>query len=118
MKLLIAGSRDLHVSVDFIGETLDRLNLFPAEIVSGGAKGIDSCAQRYAQDRRMMFALFEADWNKNGKMAGPIRNLSMALYSDALLLIWDGKSKGSANMKARMEGLRKPVYEIILKGGI
>ena len=115
MKLVIAGSRDLSVSVDFIAETLDKLKLFPTEIVSGGARGIDSCAQRYAQDQRMMFALFEADWNKNGKAAGPIRNLSMALYGDALLLIWDGKSKGSANMKSNMVALKKPVYEVIIK---
>jgi hypothetical protein len=37
----------------------------------------------------------------------------MAEYGDALLLIWDGKSKGSKNMKARMKGMQKPVFEVI-----
>jgi hypothetical protein len=39
----------------------------------------------------------------------------MAEYADALLLIWDGESKGSLNMKQRMIGLKKPVYEVVLK---
>jgi hypothetical protein len=39
----------------------------------------------------------------------------MADYADALLLIWDGESKGSANMKKNMEKQNKKVYEVILK---
>jgi hypothetical protein len=39
----------------------------------------------------------------------------MAEYADALLLIWNGESRGSANMKENMVKLGKPVYEVILK---
>jgi hypothetical protein len=39
----------------------------------------------------------------------------MAEYADALLLIWDGKSRGSLNMKQQMLKLEKPVYEVIVK---
>ncbi len=38
----------------------------------------------------------------------------MALYGDALLLIWDGKSRGSTSMRNEMKKLDKPVYEVIL----
>ncbi len=58
---------------------------------------------------------FPPDWEKHGKAAGPIRNKEMAEYADALLLIWDGKSRGSASMKKEMEKLEKPIYEVILK---
>lgn len=58
---------------------------------------------------------FPADWEKFGKVAGHIRNKQMAEEGDALLLIWDGESKGSANMKDNMIKLGKPVYEVILK---
>jgi hypothetical protein len=40
----------------------------------------------------------------------------MAEYADALLLIWDGSSRGSANMRQQMERRGKPVYEVILRG--
>lgn len=58
---------------------------------------------------------FPADWGSRGLAAGPIRNKEMAEYADALLLIWDGESKGSASMKNEMELQKKPIYEIIIK---
>ena len=57
---------------------------------------------------------FLADWDSHGKAAGPIRNRQMAEYADELLLIWDGKSRGSASMRNEMLKLHKPVHEIIV----
>lgn len=50
----------------------------------------------------------KADWDAHGKAAGPIRNRKMAQEADALLLLWDGKSKGSASMlaEAKRTGLQ------------
>lgn len=115
MKLIIAGSRDLKVSTQFIKDALTRFGLSPSEIVSGGCRGIDRCGEKYAKDTKGVLALFEADWTKYKKAAGPVRNMAMALYADELLLIWDGTSSGSANMKALMIGLKKPVHEVVLK---
>lgn len=39
-----------------------------------------------------------ADWNKYGKSAGYKRNEQMAIYADACLAFWDGKSKGTKHM--------------------
>lgn len=40
----------------------------------------------------------------------------MAEYADAALIImWDGGSKGSLNMKENMEKLGKPVYTYYIK---
>ena len=114
MKLIIAGSRTLNPSVKDIGEQVSKFYIGITEVVSGGADGVDSCGEEYALAADQPLKIFKADWSKYGKAAGPIRNKQMAEYADALLLIWDGKSKGSANMKQNMEDLGKKVYEIII----
>lgn len=68
------------------------------EIVSGGARGADSLGERYAKDNNLKLKIFPADWDSHGKAAGHIRNKQMAEYATHLVLFWDGKSKGSANM--------------------
>ncbi len=85
------------------------------EIVSGDAHGVDTSGENYADAADLPVKFFYPDWDTHGKAAGPIRNRRMAEYADALLLIWDGKSKGSASMKAEMTKLNKPIYEVIMK---
>lgn len=118
MKLIIAGSRHLYVTYDQLADFLtEHLGCWShvTEIVSGGARGIDASGEDFAKRYELKLTQFPAEWYKYGKSAGPKRNLQMATYADALLLIWDGESKGSANMKARMLGMKKPVIEVIKK---
>ena len=120
MKLIIAGSRTFNFDHDFIHEAIYAVNNYQSkfpdlEIVSGGAQGIDAAAKEYAQAWKKTYTEFPADWDAHGKAAGPIRNKQMAEYADALLLVWNGESKGSASMKNEMLKLKKPVYEIIIK---
>ena len=115
MKLIIAGSRDVRIEVDELFKIIDKFGILYEikEIVSGCAPGIDSDAIKFAEHYGVKLKKFPADWAKYGKLAGPRRNLEMANYSDALLIIWNGQSKGSFNIKARMMGMGKPVYEVI-----
>lgn len=116
MKLIIAGSRNMYVPEEFLCYLIyNVLNINPKEIVSGVAQGIDTCGEDFAAWNNTKLKQFPANWNEHGKAAGPIRNQQMAEYADALLLIWDGESKGSADMLARMKVLNKPIYEIIIK---
>jgi hypothetical protein len=84
------------------------------EIVQGDADGIDYCAKMFAKKAEIPHVDFPYK-SELGKAGGPVRNAEMADYADALLLIWDGNSRGSNNMKfeARKRGL--PVFECILK---
>ena len=43
-------------------------------IISGGASGADSLAEKYASKKNIELIIHHADWNKFGKKAGPIRN--------------------------------------------
>jgi len=115
MKLIIAGSRDIYITSLAVSAIISSLQLQPTEIVSGGCKGPDKIGEDVAYIDELTLKVFKADWQTYGKAAGPIRNREMANYADKLLLIWDGKSKGSYNMKKEMGKLNKPVYEIIIK---
>lgn len=115
MKLIIAGSREIELGSDFFLEILRWMVIQPREIVCGKARGVDTCGEELGKYLGIPVKCFPADWNKHGRAAGHIRNAEMAKYAEALLLIWDGSSRGSANMKMQMERLGKPVYEVVLR---
>lgn len=114
MRLIIAGSRTLNASVEEIHALVVHYKIQATHIVSGTASGIDQCGEAYAKACGLPLARFPADWNKHGRAAGMIRNRQMAENADALLLIWDGQSRGSKGMKSIMEGMQKPVFEALV----
>lgn len=114
MKLIIAGGRNILYDYEAIHEVLIQAEIEPTIIISGGAAGIDKSGEQYAQEFDLDCLVFDADWELHGRAAGPIRNRKMAEAGDALLLIWDGKSRGSSSMKKEMERLKKPIIEIIV----
>lgn len=99
MKLLINGSRgfdDYKLMELVVNKIMKHIDI--TEIVSGGARGADSLAEMYAKNNKVLFRLFEADWNKYGKPAGFIRNTQMLEYIEPnglLVSFWDGKSRGT-----------------------
>lgn len=114
MKLIIAGSRDLYVDPMYIDNLLDKFTIDKTqikEIVSGCATGIDGCGELWANENKVALVKFPADWNRDGKAAGPIRNKIMGQYADAALIIMKaGGSPGSKNMKDHMHRMKKPVF--------
>lgn len=116
MKLIIAGGRDMIVPLDFIELALKVHGLTNvSQIVSGGARGIDTLGEELALFQNIPVERFDADWDRFGKSAGHIRNTQMAKYADKLLLIWDGDSPGSKNMKENMIKQGKPIHEIVIR---
>jgi hypothetical protein len=119
MKIIIAGSRDLTVTVDVIRAELERAGWAVSEVVSGGAKGMDLCGEDFARYYQHAMRRFPADWTSYSKAAGSIRNKEMADYADAaLVLCREQPAPGSANMAAWMLALEKPVRVVLVKGRI
>jgi hypothetical protein len=93
MKLAIVGSRSI---TDY-----DLAPVIPegvTEIVSGGARGIDRVAEKYATDNNIKFTVFLPDYDSYGRAAPIIRNRDIIAYADNILAIWDGDSKGTRFM--------------------
>lgn len=103
MKVLVVGSRNFN-DYSLLKSTLDNLlvNATNIEIISGGARGADTLAEKYAKDNGYQLKVFLADWNRYGKSAGYKRNYEMHKYisefNDRLCVaFWDGQSKGTAH---------------------
>jgi hypothetical protein len=97
MKVIIAGGRDIH-DYNLVLEAVKEAQFPIATVVSGGAPGIDSLGEQYAEEMNLKLNIYQADWERHGRAAGPIRNRKMAENADALIAIWDGKSRGTKNM--------------------
>lgn len=100
MKVIIAGGRDITCPF-VVGQAVEASGFTVSEVVSGGARGVDSLGEAWAKANGVGIKSFPADWCKYGRGAGPIRNAEMAEYADALIAIWDGKSPGTADMVRR-----------------
>ncbi len=90
MKVAIIGSRNLGVIglENFLPENV-------TEIVSGGARGVDTCAREYAQAHGIKLTEFLPDYTRYGRGAPLKRNLEIIAYADVVLVFWDGTSRGT-----------------------
>lgn len=96
MKIVITGGRD-YSNKDKVFKVLDSLN--PKKLYHGGASGADSISESWWDIRRICVReIFNADWNRLGRAAGPVRNLKMLKYAgeDAVVVAFAG-GKGTEN---------------------
>lgn len=97
MKTIIAGSRSIN-SLNLVYKAVKDSSFIITEVVSGGARGIDSLAVVFAKQENIPYIIMRADWDRYGKSAGFRRNGEMANYAEALIAIWDGESRGTMHM--------------------
>ena len=90
MKLLIVGSRSIE-NFDLSPYVSDEVDT----IISGGAVGIDSLAERYADEHRLSKYIIRPRYDLFGRAAPLRRNEQMVDMADVVLVVWDGKSKGA-----------------------
>jgi hypothetical protein len=118
-RLIIAGSRDFDDYELLKKKTnhvlSEKVKTHEIKIVSGCASGADNLGERYAVENGYEIEKHPALWSRHGRAAGPIRNGKMAEQSDALIVFWDGKSKGTRNMIHNMGLLGKPIVIIIAR---
>lgn len=95
MKIAIVGSRDYRSPAT----VTDYVAALPVDtiIVSGGARGVDTWAERAARARGLAVEIYPANWDKYGKRAGFVRNHDIVKAADKIVAFWDGQSRGTAH---------------------
>lgn len=116
MKLVIAGSRTIHdyeCLINAIDTHIRPVYGNDFEIISGGAKGVDQLAIRWAHDNNLKYQVLKPLYQHNKDRTAPLRrNQDMAREGDVLLALWDQQSTGTAHMITCMKKLNKPVFVV------
>lgn len=92
MKVIVCGGRkyndirNVYMSLDeFHAETPI------AELMQGGATGADYIAKTWAESRGVTSHTIKADWQKNGRAAGPMRNGEMLKWGPDVVIAFPGE---------------------------
>ena len=99
-SLAIVGSRSFN-NYELLKETIDQFYPISSditEIVSGGAKGADTLAERYAKEKYIKMIRLSPKWRDKGvynPRAGFDRNKDIVTRSGHVVAFWDGKSTGT-----------------------
>lgn len=109
MKLLIVGSRSI-TNFDLSPYITDNVDT----IISGGADGIDSLAEKYADSHRLSKYIIRPQYNLYGRAAPLKRNEKMVDIADSILIIWDGRSKGTEHTIKYAKGTNKNYHVITI----
>ena len=107
MKLLIAGSRGIG-DYDFAPYIPDGTDT----IISGGAFGIDPAAERFADAHGLKKIIIRPEYQLYGRRAPLLRNETMVDMADAVLIVWDGVSRGTKYTLDYAKKQNKPILLI------
>lgn len=110
MKVIIAGSRDETVTHSVMERIVHESGFQVSEVVCGMARGVDTAGADWARRSGVPVREMPADWTTYGRSAGPKRNAAMADYADALIAVWDGRSRGTEHMIAAATKKGLPIH--------
>lgn len=110
MIIAIIGSRDLWIEnlSEYIPNNI-------TEIVTGGARGIDRCAEEYAKKNGIKLTVFLPDYEKYKRGAPLIRNRKIIEAADEVIAFWDMKSHGTRHSIDLCKKLNKKLTVYVIK---
>lgn len=103
MKIAVVGSRSI--------TSVPLENLIPpqcTEIVSGGARGVDTYARLFAAAHGLKLTEFYPDYDRYGRAAPLKRNDLIVKHADMVLAFWDGESRGTLYTIRQCKNQGKP----------
>lgn len=110
MRLAIVGDRN-YTDYKKFTKQVDKFiekHGTPSIIISGGASGVDTLAEKYAKKHKIPTRIFPAEWEIYGRSAGPKRNIEIVNASTHVLAFLTKGSKGTASTIRIAEAARTP----------
>ena len=110
-KLALVGSRNFTDYARFVTDVdkwCTAQNIRPTVIISGGAKGADALAERYAAERAIELCVFKADWSK-GRSAGPARNTLIVEACTHMYAFPSKTGRGTQDSMRKANAANKPI---------
>ena len=104
--LAVVGSKSF-MDYELLSQKLQTISF--KTIISGGARGADTLAERYAEEHQIPIEVIKPQWKQLGKMAGYIRNEEIISKCDFCIAFWDGESRGTKHMIGIMKEENKLV---------
>jgi hypothetical protein len=122
LKLAVIGSRSITERETFTA-VLERAPWIPSnirtltpvdidlEVVTGGADGVDTMAEEWADEQGFSQTVFAPDWRdwSDGHPA-KVRNTQIIEYADVVVAIWNGESPGTRDSIDKTLDRGKPIY--------
>lgn len=115
-RIAVIGSREFtdYAVMEAVLNSFLETCKWPVVLVSGGARGADNLAERYAAENKIPIHIIRADWNAYGKAAGFLRNTKIVEACDDCVAFWDGKSSGTADTIRKFREL-KGIFPLIVE---
>lgn len=87
MRVAVIGTRNLNVKIEkYLPDNM-------TELISGGMKGVDMLAEKYADEHNIPKLIVNPEYSRYGIIAPILRNRLIIDISDMIVIIWDGKDR-------------------------
>ena len=107
MRLAVIGTKKF-IDYRILSNILDKIPNIKM-IISGGAIGTDTLAEKYAVQDKINFLKFPPNYKKYGDKAKHIRDKLIVEECDELIAFWDGECEGTKYTLDYAEQLGKPI---------
>ena len=112
LVVAVVGSRSLTQCPALLARLAE---LAPDQVVSGGAAGADTLGAEWARANGVPLRVLRPDYRAHGQAAPHVRNRAIVAAASVVLVVWDGKSRGTlsaaraaADLGRRCEWLAAP----------
>jgi hypothetical protein len=113
-RVLVCGGREfadkgrVFTVLDYYREASEGFTV----VIHGAARGADSLAGEWAAARGISVEEYPANWERDGRAAGPIRNAQMLREGKPTVVVAFPGGRGTADMIAQAKRAGVPVLEI------